>query len=42
MLSYTSTACDLDMFIHLLSQQMSRTYSEGEKSFSYFEEAVSA
>ena len=37
----STTACDLDMFIHLPSQQMSRTYSEGEKSSAYFEEAVS-
>ena len=37
----TTTACDLDMFIHVPSQQMSRTYSEGEISSAYFEEAVS-
>ena len=37
----STTACDLDMFIHLPSQQMSRTYLEGEKSSAYFEEAVS-
>ena len=38
----STIACDLDMFINVLSQQMSRTYSEGEKSSAYFEEAVSA
>ena len=38
----STIACDLDMFIHVLSQQMSRTYSEGKKSAAYFEEAVSA
>ena len=39
---HSITACDLDMFIHVPSQQMSRTYSEGEKSSAYFEEVVSA
>ena len=38
----STTACDLDMFIHVPSQQMSRSYSEGEKLSAYFEEAVSA